>query len=104
MRQYNASCTDDEMEEPVIYAPVDLRQYKAHFKLTPYLTAKQWNELERYYGHWPYRPHHLLDALYFLKCYGTAYEGATFANKDQKTLRKYNWSILRHIADVDWVR
>jgi hypothetical protein len=104
MIECNASCTDDKMEEPVIYTPVDLQQCKAHFKLTPYLTAKLWNELEHHYGHWPYRPHHLLDALYFLNCYGTGCEGATFVNKDQKMLRKYKWSILRHIDDVDWVR
>jgi hypothetical protein len=104
MNECNASCTDDKLEEPVIYTPVDLRQCKAHFRLTPYLTAKLWNELERHYGNWPHRPCLLLDALNFLKCYGTGYEGATFANKDPKTFRKYNWSILRHIADVDWVR
>ena len=50
-----------------------------------------------------WKPHHLLDALFFLKVYSSEDVHSGFSGCDPKTLRKWNWIVIEAIAQLDCV-
>jgi len=51
-----------------------------------------------------WKPKDLPNAPHFIKCYGTESDNATFCNRNEKTLRMWNWCTATAIASQDWVR
>ena len=51
-----------------------------------------------------WKPEYLLNALFFLKVYASEEVNATVAHMDEKTLRKWNWIVIKAISDLNCVR
>ena len=81
------------------------RRFLGLFGLNSYQVARLWNALERNsledLKGW--KPKHLLDALFFLKVYSCEHVGAIFGDCDEKTLRKWNWKVIKAIGDLPCV-
>ena len=84
--------------------------FRAVFGVWDYEAAFIWNniddeeETKRTYGIKGWKPKYLLDALFFMKGYVTERQAAVFCNRDEKSLRKWNWRICKAVAGLDWVR
>ena len=79
------------------------RRFQTHFGLNYHQCAVLWNKLYQVSepeGMSTWKPHHLLDALFFLKVYPAEGIGACFAGSDEKTLRKWNRIVLKAIAQL----
>ena len=81
------------------------RRFRSHFGINAEHVARLWNVLllripEEMVG---WKPHHLLDALFFMKVYSPEPVAARFAGCDEKTLRKWNWKVVGTIAALKCV-
>jgi len=84
------------------------RGFKACFGLYDHEVAVVWERLDEpdireLYELQCWRPKYLMDALFFLRVYSTEAATAVFCGRDEKTLRKWNWRIVKAIAYQDWV-
>ena len=82
------------------------RKFRSHFGCDAHHCALLWRRLQMNSldGLKGWKPAHLLDALFFLKVYASEGVGSCFAKCDEKTLRKWNWTVIEAIANLDCVR
>ena len=82
------------------------RRFRSYYGIDYEDCAILWNKLytsnpDQMVG---WKPKHLLDALFFLKVYASEEVNAGLSGCDEKTLRKWNWTIIKAIAELDCVR
>ena len=87
--------------------PYQLRRFKAHFGVSPYIICCLWNRLVedegaplRYTGHVANSPRHLLWALLFLKLYSSESVLARICGTTEKTFRQRVWLMLISISNM----
>ena len=82
------------------------RRFVSYFGVDEHCCSVLWHKLHSNdpAGLVGWRPHHLLDALFFLKVYVSEEVAAGFARCDEKTLRKWNWTVLKAISYLPCVR
>jgi len=86
----------------------DEQGFRSVFGVWDYEAAFIWNAMDtddnkKRYDIKGWRPKYLLDALFFMKGYYTERQASIFCNRDEKSLRKWNWAIATAIASQDWV-
>ena len=90
--------------------PIDLRQFKAFFRLCPLGVARLWYALEETCSGCVYSDgvgpvfnftsvqiDHLLLCLHFMKTYSSASCGASLFRMTEKTHRKYFWAMISYL-------
>ena len=91
------------------FRPIDYERFKAKFGVTVTVCTITWNmvvsKLNRYPHIRGYRflsPHHLLYALFFLKCYPTARQaiGSLGQYIGLNSFRKYSYFMIRQVASL----
>lgn len=78
------------------------RRFKVLFGVSPVICAKVWTALIPSLPA-SASPLHLLWTLYFLKQYGKEEVNASFAQTTEKTYRKWCWTIIQKIAELQLV-
>jgi muconolactone delta-isomerase len=88
--------------------PSQLRFFKAHFGVSPFIAATVWNKLmDGDDGAYLIRSgthiHHLLWCFLFLKIYGTEDTMSSLVKCDRKTFRFWTYFVLLHISKLKMV-
>jgi hypothetical protein len=82
-----------------------LRKFQALFRLTPHQCKVLWNRLDHYNPTMPFtQVSQLLYGLHYMATYCTFDNMSTRTGKDEKTLCKWTWIVIKFIAEQDWVR
>lgn len=76
-----------------------LRKYRAHFGITPKVTAILWGLIQENLRNF-FQPKHLLWGLFFLKNYWTENTNVSLWKCDEKTYRKWTWHVIYIISDL----
>jgi hypothetical protein len=86
--------------------PHQLRLFKAHFGVSPFIASCLWNRMEdeRTLPLQEARPTHLLWALMFLKLYSSEDTLSRIVNASAKTFRQRVWQMLEALNKLDAVR
>lgn len=89
------------------FRPVDYERFKAKFGVEPTICTLAWNRIVANLNNHPpiegfscLAPHHILYALFFLKCYPTARQTTPNLGKNVGTrqFRHYAYFLIRQIA------
>jgi len=85
-----------------------MREFKACFGLFDFEVAILWGRLDNPdaidlcdLNGW--KPKCLMDALCFLRVHSKEAAAAAFCGRSVKTLRKWNWRIVKAMAYQEWV-
>lgn len=81
---------------------VGLRRFKCFFGVSPQVCAIVWDEC---YNKLPNgaEPKHLLWCLFFLKQYQPEHVRRVILKADEKTIRKWTWSLITLLSDMNVV-
>ena len=80
------------------------KRFKSMFHLSPSVCKPLWKRLDEGHTEMPFTQiPHLLYALYYMKNYCSWSDLAGRSGKDEKTVRKWAWIVIRFIAEQDWV-
>lgn len=78
------------------------RRFRALFGVSPEVMAETWSLLQS--SRPPKsKPKHLLWALLFLKVYATENVNSTLTGADEKTFRKWSWTFVHLISNLNSV-
>lgn len=81
---------------------VGLRRYRSFFGMSPNICFILWNKLKSTLP-LESEPKHLLWCLLFLKQYHVEHSRRTILDADEKTIRKWSWIFIKHLADLNMV-